>query len=185
MQEPKRQGFHPWVRKILWRRAWQPTPVFLPGKKNLVGYSPWGRRVRELKKLGVRITLIIKWEWVLVTQLCLTLWDPVDCSPPGSSVPGILQARTWLQFFFSLVIKTFKIYSPSNFQICWTILLTLVTIPLTIKMGRGRGGGRGDVGRRWGRKKVGEEKRGTDKMIWFPRVSQAGSSTGLLSSIIQ
>ena len=26
-------------------------------------------------------------------QLCLTLWDPMDCSPPGSSVHGILQAR--------------------------------------------------------------------------------------------
>ena len=26
-------------------------------------------------------------------QLCLTLCDPVDCSPPGSSVHGILQAR--------------------------------------------------------------------------------------------
>ena len=29
-----------------WRRAWQPTPVFLPGEshgqRNLVGYSPWG-----------------------------------------------------------------------------------------------------------------------------------------------
>ena len=30
---------------------------------------------------------------VLVTQSCLTLCDPMDCSPPGSSVPGILQAR--------------------------------------------------------------------------------------------
>ena len=28
-----------------------------------------------------------------VTQLCLTLCDPMDCSPPGSSVYGILQAR--------------------------------------------------------------------------------------------
>ena len=27
-------------------------------------------------------------------QSCLTLWDPIDSSPPGSSVPGILQART-------------------------------------------------------------------------------------------
>ena len=27
---------------------------------------------------------------VKVAQSCLTLWDPVDCSPPGSSVPGIL-----------------------------------------------------------------------------------------------
>ena len=26
-------------------------------------------------------------------QSCLTLWDPMDCSPPGSSVHGILQAR--------------------------------------------------------------------------------------------
>ena len=30
---------------------------------------------------------------VLVTQLCLTLYDPMDCSPPDSSVHGILQAR--------------------------------------------------------------------------------------------
>ena len=28
----KRRGFDPWVRKIPWRRAWQPTPVFLPGE---------------------------------------------------------------------------------------------------------------------------------------------------------
>ena len=37
-------GFHPWVRKIPWRRAWQPTPVFLPGEshgqRSLVGCSP-------------------------------------------------------------------------------------------------------------------------------------------------
>ena len=31
---------------------------------------------------------------VLVTQSCLTLCDPMDCSPPGSSVHGIFQART-------------------------------------------------------------------------------------------
>ena len=41
-------GFDPWVRKISWRRKWQPTPVLLPGKahgwRNLVGYSPWGRK---------------------------------------------------------------------------------------------------------------------------------------------
>ena len=41
-----RRGFDPWVRKIPWRRAWQPTPVFLPGKfhgqRSLAGYSPWG-----------------------------------------------------------------------------------------------------------------------------------------------
>ena len=38
--------FEPWVGKVPWRRKWQPTPVFLPGKshgwRRLVGYSPWG-----------------------------------------------------------------------------------------------------------------------------------------------
>ena len=41
----------PWVRKIPWRRAWQPPPVFLPGEsrgqRSLAGYGPWGRRVRQ------------------------------------------------------------------------------------------------------------------------------------------
>ena len=44
----ERHGFDPWVGKIPWRRAWQPTPVFLPGEspgqRNLAGCSPWGRR---------------------------------------------------------------------------------------------------------------------------------------------
>ena len=40
---------------------------------------------------------------VLVTQSCLTLYDPVDCSPPGSSVHGIIQARIleWVAISFS------------------------------------------------------------------------------------
>ena len=66
--------FNPWFGKIPWRRKWQPTPVFLPGKshgqRNLAGYSP-----------------------VFVTQLCPTLCDPTNCSPPGSSIHGILHAR--------------------------------------------------------------------------------------------
>ena len=44
----KGHGFDPWVRKIPWRRKWQPTPVFLPGKshgqRSLVGYSPQGHK---------------------------------------------------------------------------------------------------------------------------------------------
>ena len=36
-------------------------------------------------------------------QSCLTLCDPIDSSPPGSHVPGLLQARTleWVAIFFS------------------------------------------------------------------------------------
>ena len=44
----RRPGFDPWFGTIPWRRAWQPTPVFLPGEshgqKSLVGYSPSGHK---------------------------------------------------------------------------------------------------------------------------------------------
>ena len=40
---------------------------------------------------------------LLSLQSCLTLCDPIDGSPPGSPVPGILQARTleWVAISFS------------------------------------------------------------------------------------
>ena len=41
-------GFDLWIRTIPWRRKWQPTPVFLPGKshgqRSLAGYSPRGHK---------------------------------------------------------------------------------------------------------------------------------------------
>ena len=44
----RRCGLSPWVRKIPWRRKWQPTPVLLPGKshgwRSLVGCSPRGHK---------------------------------------------------------------------------------------------------------------------------------------------
>ena len=79
----------PWVGKIPWRRKWQLTLVFLPGKfygqRSLAGYSP--AAAAAAKSL----------------QSCLTLCDPIDGSPPGSPVPGILQARTleWVAISFS------------------------------------------------------------------------------------
>ena len=43
-----RYRLDPWVRKIPWRRKWQPTPVFLPEKfyvqRSLVGYSLWDHK---------------------------------------------------------------------------------------------------------------------------------------------
>ena len=54
----RRCGFDPWVGKIPWRRKWQPTPIFLPGKfhgqESLEGYSPWGH-----KRFGHNKTIII------------------------------------------------------------------------------------------------------------------------------
>ena len=51
-RRPKRHKFNPWVTKILWRREWQPTPVFLPGEshrqKSLVAYSPQGQKESDM-----------------------------------------------------------------------------------------------------------------------------------------
>ena len=47
----KRRKFSSWIRRIPWRRAWQPTLVFLPGdshgQKSLAGYSLGSQRVRH------------------------------------------------------------------------------------------------------------------------------------------
>ena len=44
----RRCRFDPWGGKIPWRRKWQPTPVFLPGKyqgqRSLMGFSPWDHK---------------------------------------------------------------------------------------------------------------------------------------------
>ena len=93
----RRYGFNPWVRKTPWRRAWLPTAVFLPGElqgqRSLANYSPW----------------VATWDPCVgakLLQSCPTLCDPMDCSPPGSSVHGLLQAGTleWVAMPFSRVI---------------------------------------------------------------------------------
>ena len=51
----KRRGFDPWIKKIPWRPAQQPTPVFLPGEshgqRRLEGYGPWGHKETEMTKV--------------------------------------------------------------------------------------------------------------------------------------
>ena len=48
VQETERLGFNPLIREIPWRRAWQPTPVFLlresHGQRSLEGYSPQSQK---------------------------------------------------------------------------------------------------------------------------------------------
>ena len=41
-----RRGINPWVEKMPWRRAWQPTPVFLPRE------SPWTEEPDGLQSVG-------------------------------------------------------------------------------------------------------------------------------------
>ena len=48
-----RDEIFPWVGKIPWRKKWQPSPVFLPGKshgqRSLAGHSPWGQRESQTR----------------------------------------------------------------------------------------------------------------------------------------
>ena len=74
----KRCGFSPWVRKILWRREWQPAPVFLPGKfhgqRSLVGYSSWGCWESDMTEH----TLILSMEKPSQKSSAETRWPQVD-----------------------------------------------------------------------------------------------------------
>ena len=59
---------------------------------------------------------------VLVTQLCLTLCDAMDYSPPGSSFHGILQARVleWVAISFSIQL-------PLCMCVCVCVLVAVMS----------------------------------------------------------
>ena len=75
----KRHSFSPWVGKILWRRKWQPTTVFLSGKfhgqKSLVGYSPRGFKGLDTTERLSTLTQSCSRDW-----LCWGCWLSVPCS---------------------------------------------------------------------------------------------------------
>ena len=62
----KRLWFDPWVRKIPWKRAWQPTLIFLPGaslgQRSLVGYVPKGCKESDTAEAWIFTTLNIHWK---------------------------------------------------------------------------------------------------------------------------
>ena len=62
-----RCGFDPWVRKIFWRRKWQPIPVFLPGEFH--GQGAWQATVRGVAES---------------THACASLLNLPRSSPPPS-----------------------------------------------------------------------------------------------------
>ena len=72
---------------------------FLRGPRGFWGV--WEFSVLEW--LSLLLEALKTWKWKLIALLCLTLCDPMDGSPPGSSVHGILQARIleWVTIFFS------------------------------------------------------------------------------------
>ena len=80
---------------------WTPYKNLLYSTGNCIQYSVTAYKGKEYLKTKMGIyTNIYESE---VTQLCLTLCDPMNCSLPGSSVHSIFQARIldWVAIFFS------------------------------------------------------------------------------------
>ena len=72
-------------------------------------------------------------------QSCPTLCDPIDCSPPGSPIPGILQARTleWVAISFSNAWKwKVKMKSLSHVQLPATPWTAAYQAPLSVGFSR-------------------------------------------------
>ena len=106
----KRLRFNPWVRKIPWRRAWQPTPVFLPGEshgqRSLAGYSPQGRRVRHNRSDLVCTQVRHEADWTLDQK------RKTNKKTTKDSLGTIWDNSTWI--LCSLILLVFlKSFSPS------------------------------------------------------------------------
>ena len=72
----RRRGFDPWVRKIPWRRKWQPTPVFLPGKCYKQGSL-------ASQSMGVTKMLDMTQQLTTTTWLGKLFWSH---GPPGRGI---------------------------------------------------------------------------------------------------
>ena len=89
---------------------WQPARLLCPWDS--LGKNTW-----------VGCHFLLQCMHAKLLQLCLTLWDPIYGSPPGSSVPGILQARIpeWVAISFSNAWKwKVKVKSLSRVQLLAT-----------------------------------------------------------------
>ena len=98
----------PWCSPVKWVLLFlllsHPTPRILPaaGDMCVLGLSSlvsW----KNLESMDYLLQVYSLCVHAKLLQSSLTLFDPMDCSPPGSSVHGILQARTleWVAISFS------------------------------------------------------------------------------------
>ena len=108
----RRHRFDPWVRRIPWRRKWQPTPVFLPGKshgqRSLVSYNPWGHKESDtIEWLSTHIHIIsipssrrktagwISAQYKGDIKTCLSPWWTVKALQEGINAFQIARRSYW------------------------------------------------------------------------------------------
>ena len=112
-------------------------------------YPSWSLSISPSSEYSGLISFRIDWfdllllevsiqEWYAKSlQSCPTLCDRIDGSPPGSPIPGILQARTleWVAISFSNAWKV-KVKSPSHVQLFATPWTAAYQAPLSIGFSR-------------------------------------------------
>ena len=115
--------FDPWVWKIPWRRKWQPTLVFLPGKsygwRSLTGYSPWVCKELDMaKQLHFHLFTFMHWrrKWQPTPQ-CSCLENPRDGGARWAAIYGVAQSWTRLKQLSILVPVLFTWIYYAIFQI--------------------------------------------------------------------
>ena len=140
----------PWVRRIPWRRKCNPLQYSCQKNPTDRGAlwaavcgvaKSWTQVSKHAQRSTVGFTLEIGQSKQSAAaaakslQSCLTLWDPIDGSPPGSPVPGILQARTleWVAISFSNARKwKVKVKLLSRVRLIATPWTTAYQAPLSV-----------------------------------------------------
>ena len=120
----RRPGFDPWVRKIPWRRKWQPTPLFLPGEfHELRSLSMGSKKSDPTEQLTLHSWARMKpvlpgvhYLW----QPCYYLWQPCYYLKHLSRLPllvaGVLGCRNWFGSPWPLLLRTHAASSSSSFS---------------------------------------------------------------------
>ena len=116
----RKPGFSLWVGKIPWRRKWQPTPVFLPGKshgrKSLVSYSPRGRKKLDTTEKLSFFLFISSVQLLSLVRLFATPWT-AECQASLS----LTNSQSLLK------LTSIRLVMPSNHLIlCCPLLLASV-----------------------------------------------------------
>ena len=139
LENPMDRGV--WRATVHGVRSWQlplrvcSSPRRLQFKEGLWLLNPQGQARYSDTSWGFNWCLLIP--NVFITQLCPPLSDPMDCSPPGSSVHGILQARVleWVAIPFSRGSSPTQGSKPGllhcrQILYCWLTQENILTCPV-------------------------------------------------------
>ena len=111
----RRCRFNATVGKILWRREWLPTPVFLlgefQGQRNLVGYSPWGPKELDMTEgltiIETKYNISLYSSWVIVIAI-LKIWTllalKVVCPLARGLLPPLYKCLSYFKSAWSIIV---------------------------------------------------------------------------------